>query len=363
MTLNFWPKVDIIVLNWNGWQATLECLESLFKIDYPNYRIIIIDNASDDGSVERIKQWAEKCVEFDREAKPLVTIEYDRETAEQGGKKDLEKMIEILTPHAGFIIIRNEKNFGFSRGNNVGIRYALARGADYILLLNNDTVVTKQFLTELIKFSEESGKFSAASPLPLDYKNANPQQWQSPVLRRFNFWGWLIIFTVLNKLLRKTKLYKRWFFQGSLPQQVYSLSGSCILFNSSALKSISLLDENIFLYWEEFVIAEQLARLNLKSYIVPSSIIYHKQGISTSKLGPRKFIESLRSEGYFFSRYIRLSGYQKVPFLLLRIIIYIFRCLRDASYRKRENITCFIKGIQDYLNFSWKNKSDPITRE
>jgi len=110
------PKVAIIIVNWDGWEDTIECLESLYRIDYPNYEIIIIDNHSQDDSVRRIKDYSE-------------------------GKE--------LT------IIENEDNYGFAEGNNIGIRYALKYlKPKYILLLNNDTVVDKDFLKELISAGE-----------------------------------------------------------------------------------------------------------------------------------------------------------------------------------------------------------------
>lgn len=102
--------VYILLLNWNGWQDTLECLRSLEDLDYPNYRVLVVDNGSTDDSVARI-----------REAYPNVVL------VETGG------------------------NLGFSAGNNVGIRYALERAADYVWLLNNDTkVMDRDVLKELV---------------------------------------------------------------------------------------------------------------------------------------------------------------------------------------------------------------------
>jgi GT2 family glycosyltransferase len=93
-------KVFVIILNWNGYKDTLECLRSVDKIDYPKFETVVVDNASTDGSVEAI-----------RKRFPHVTL------------------------------LENGQNLGYAAGNNVGIRHALANGAGYILLLNNDTVV------------------------------------------------------------------------------------------------------------------------------------------------------------------------------------------------------------------------------
>jgi len=98
LTKHFFPKVAIIILNWNGWKDTIECLESVFRIDYPNYQVIVIGNGSSDNSVERIKAWAEKEHEARINSKnflyllthPYVQklipyIEHDKKTAEAEG--------------------------------------------------------------------------------------------------------------------------------------------------------------------------------------------------------------------------------------------------------------------------------------
>lgn len=109
------PHTFIIILNWNGKHYLEDCLGSLSSINYPNYKIALVDNDSQDGSV------------------PFVRSKY---------------------PHAH--IIQNDKNLGFAEGNNVGIRYALSQGAEYVVLLNNDTRVEPDFLTHLIQRGEEA---------------------------------------------------------------------------------------------------------------------------------------------------------------------------------------------------------------
>ena len=117
-----WPKVSIIVLNWNTYELTRESLESLREITYPNYEIILVDNASSDGSVPRLKK------DF-----PHVTL------------------------------IQNRANLGFARGCNVGIRCALSREADYVLLLNSDSVVEKGFLEPAVEHAESDKKIGLVS--------------------------------------------------------------------------------------------------------------------------------------------------------------------------------------------------------
>ena len=105
--------VFIIILNWNGWKDTVACVESCLNLTYTNYRILIIDNKSTDGSVAELKA-------------RLPEIE----------------------------IVETDRNLGFAGGNNVGIRIALDQHADYIWLLNNDTVVDPQCLSQMLQAAE-----------------------------------------------------------------------------------------------------------------------------------------------------------------------------------------------------------------
>lgn len=110
-----WSDVGIIVVNWNNYQDTADCLESLEDIVYPNYRVVVVDNGSTDGSGKRLANQFEWC-------------DY----------------------------VFNDENLGFGGGCNSGISFALSRGMDYVFLLNNDAVVEKDFLREIVSVAEES---------------------------------------------------------------------------------------------------------------------------------------------------------------------------------------------------------------
>jgi len=103
------PKVSCIVLNWNGWEDTLRCLAALEDTTYKNLQMIVVDNHSTDDSVERIKN-----------------------------------------AHPDTLVIEASANLGFAGGNNLGIRYALENGTEYVWLLNNDTVPAASALSELV---------------------------------------------------------------------------------------------------------------------------------------------------------------------------------------------------------------------
>lgn len=166
------PRVVIVILNWNGWRDTIECLESIFQIDYPNYSVVLVDNVSSDDSIKNIIEFAEgnlkfksEFFEYSSENKPLdFTILKEDEIIHQLYKhKDVP-----LT------IIKNETNEGFAEGNNIGIKYGLNNlNPDYFLLLNNDTIVDKNFLNFLVDEGENNKNIGLLIPKIYYYDNPN----------------------------------------------------------------------------------------------------------------------------------------------------------------------------------------------
>ena len=120
-------KVSVIILHYNAVSDTLRCLESLRAIDYSDYEIILIDNASGDDALEMVRKYP------------------------------------------GIILIKNEENLGYAGGNNTGIEYALKNGASYVWLLNNDTIVEPNTLRELICAGQEDESVGLLSPVIFDY--------------------------------------------------------------------------------------------------------------------------------------------------------------------------------------------------
>jgi len=141
------PRVVVSILKWNGWQDTLECLESVRKLDYPNYLTIVIDNGSWNDSAERIKAWAEENL-----GSGHVLADYHREIALNGGEAQTGQALEHTPSPARLVLIRSEGNVGFTGGHNVGIRYAQQRPepVDYVFLLNHDVVLDKECLRVLV---------------------------------------------------------------------------------------------------------------------------------------------------------------------------------------------------------------------
>lgn len=218
------PLVYVIVLNWNGWQETLECLTSLEVLDYPNYEVVVVDNGSTNGSAEEI-----------RKAKPQVTL------------------------------LETGRNLGFAGGNNIGIRYALEQGAEYIWLLNNDTVVDPGALTAMIELAEKDRRIGVVGSVL--YYMEQPTKVQA--------WGGGRV----NLLTGRSRHLLA-------PGEPHYITGASMLLRREALEQVGLLDEGFFMYWEDADFGFRLRKAAWKLEVAPNARVWHKESASLGKKSP-----------------------------------------------------------------------------
>lgn len=140
----------IVILNWNGWRDTVECLSSVLTLTDAHYRIVVCDNGSTDGSVAAIRNWADGSLES--RPRPSPALAHLAPSPLQSVPMLNLRLRDIadapLAGDAQLILIENEANLGFAAGNNPGIRYALAQpDMSHVWLLNNDTLVEPDTLS------------------------------------------------------------------------------------------------------------------------------------------------------------------------------------------------------------------------
>jgi GT2 family glycosyltransferase len=224
------PSVAVILINWNNYEDSKKCLLSLQHCTYTNFLPIVVDNFSQDGSGKKLQE------EFGDFAHFLFT----------------------------------DANLGFSGGNNVGFRYALERGFDYVMELNNDTEVEPDFLETLVFSIHDREDFAAAQPLI--YYNQD---------RRHVIWnagGKLIpqLGLSLTKMEGKTK-------PASLPaQETDWITGCAFLIKSEVLRKTGLLKEFFFFgSFEDVDLSTRIRNSGYKLWFEPSSVIYHTAGNSS----------------------------------------------------------------------------------
>ena len=261
------PRVAVVVLNWNGLEDTLECLESLSRSVYPNMEVIVVDNGSSDGSPE-----------------------------------------EIALRFPDVHLIRNPGNMGFSGGNNVGIREAFRRDADFVWLLNNDTVVEPATLDHLIRAARQSDEIGLVSPVIRFFEDRT----------RIQFCGSYIDW----KKSRIVKVEK----PESLPGngKDISLWGTALLIKRGVLERAGYLDEKYFAYHEDEEYCMRAARTGFRCVVVPEARVFHKNSRATgSNDAPMQVF--LRSRNLFFLWMDNLKGRKRVfhvPRYLAQIISY-----------------------------------------
>jgi len=283
------PCVYVVLLNWNGWRDTVECLHSFESMRYSNWQPIIVDNGSTDDSVKQL-----------RNAFPATPL------------------------------IENGKNLGFAAGNNVGIRFALKGRADYVFVLNNDTTVFPDTLPILVRFAECHPKAALMGPR-IDRRDAY-KEW--PVRRQLSLLTILCTYSPLRRLIARLPLIRaQFYYTGNKPAPVCFLAGSALFFNVATFQATGLFDEATFLDFEEIIMAEKVRKMGLSLYFIPGAIVHHKGSISSSKLRARRYVENAKSEQYFLSTYSSLSGASRWLVRSVRLITYSVRALLYKNYR------------------------------
>ena len=222
--------MSIIVLNWNSYEVTRDCLRSLENLDFPNPELVLVDNGSVDSSANRLAQ------EF---------------------------------PHAR--IIGNEKNLGFTGGNNVAIRNVLERGTDYLLLLNNDTIVAPNFLSELVQMAESNPEIGFLNPKILYHEPADRIWYAGGRYKP----GWSFA-EHIGVRERDNGKYNE-------TREVSFVTGCALLVKAEVVRRIGLLDENFFFGFEDLDWCVRARRAGFKAFYVPSAVVWHRDGYVTKK--------------------------------------------------------------------------------
>jgi GT2 family glycosyltransferase len=322
------PKVYIVILNWNSWRDTIECLKSIQRSDYPNYYIVVVDNGSHDGSCERIEEWARgdifiKSLYIDScdDTETIRVVSYDRNIAENGGIKDSEQELSSLPAAKRVVLIKSVENLGFACGSNLGIRYVLAVGGVYVLLLNNDTVIDGMALSSMVNFMESHSGYSGATGQIRLYNNPS---------RIWNCGGALTFYGTRRYYHRNSQVNK-------VPKcgfkNISFISGCAALFRASLFNKVGLLSELFFFGEEDFELSLRLKRIGCKLACIYDAIIYHKVGSSI------KIATNTNNIGYIYiyylSRFIDMRYYwNRLPWKIWRYscFFYIFPLLK-IKYR------------------------------
>jgi hypothetical protein len=213
------PLITAVVLNWNGYKDTVNCVQSLKQVAYSNLEIIIVDNGSTDGSAEK-----------------------------------LERIFPDL------MLIKLSQNGGYAAGNNAGIRFALERGAEYVLVLNNDVIVEKDCLFPMVELAGNDtaiGVVTCRAFLQSDHQRIYGTAG--------GFSRWRCIGAPLPPRLRGREC------------EVNFISGCILLVKRKVFETVGLFDEKLFMYFEDVEFSRRVGK-QFKLAYTPKGLAYHKSG-------------------------------------------------------------------------------------
>ena len=288
-------KVAIIIVNWKQYELTKSCLFSLKKINYNDYQIILIDNESNLKELKVIKN------QFDN-----------------------------------IITFSNERNLGFTEANNIGIKHAIKNEFEYVLLINNDTEVEKNFINPLLDSLEKNKNLGAVQPLILNFVNRK---------KVWNAGGFLNKFFGYSYVNKNKELIKN---------NIDWITGCCFFIKVEVIKKIGLLDESFFAYYEDVDWSIKIKNTGFDLAFINSSVIYHhgskssQNELSEGTLSP--FVHYLNIRNH-----ILLLRKNRDIFNFLGVLLFqFFKIISYSIYfilRLRINkLNMVYKGLIDGLN-------------
>jgi len=285
------PFVYVVILGWNCKEDTAECVASALDMDYPAFRTLVVDNGSTAGAPEYLKE-------------RFHTLE----------------------------MIENEENLGMARAFNIAIKYALRREADYILLLNNDTILDVSLLKELVKVAEAEPQAGVLMP-KIYYHGESSRLWSAGARRRFFPPG--IVFIGLNR--DDGPSYAR--------QRRIDYAPACaLLIGREVFQEVGLFDPGYFFYYEDWDFSERVRRAGYTILYVPQAKMWHKVSLGTlKKPQPAKWWRILgRSSVRFHLKFSRT----KYLFIALHTIWFV---LREIIQGNAKVVPPYLAGVGEAL--------------
>jgi len=266
------PRVSAIVVNWNAREDTRECIESLIKSDYPDLDIILVDNASSDGSVQYLRSL-----------------------------------------FSGITILENSTNERFARGSNKGMRFALDRGTQYVFLLNNDAVVEEATIGRLVGALEASSSIGFVGPKIL-YFSKRDVIWSAG--GEVNFW---------TGITRHRGIREKDNGRYNDSVEVGYLTGCALMAKRELVEKIGLLDPSYYIYGEDADWCLRASKAGFKIVYVPDARVWHKVSLSTGgEFSSTKLYQKTKSNLLLFSRHARPYHWITIPFFSLFYLLSLF---------------------------------------
>jgi GT2 family glycosyltransferase len=288
--------VFVVLVNHNRWGDTIECLESVLRSDHPHTHVVLVDNGSSDGSIDRILAWAHGSQEHARPAgappdvvrlswppipKPITTALVSRAARET----------RRSPPWPALTIIDNAQNEGFSIANNVAMRLMLASDVrGYALLINNDMVIAPSAIDALVAAIEAQRGVAAMGAVMLDYHRPNMVQIAGG--------GWYSRFAA-------SRANGSGMPRGTVPEgtDLGYVGGGCLLIHVETLRHVGLFDERFFLYGEDGDWGTRMKQLGYRLSYTTAAELWHKGGVTTVNGSPFQDYHIVRAQLQYIAKH------------------------------------------------------------
>jgi GT2 family glycosyltransferase len=310
------PTVSVIVLNWNGKRFLERCLDSLLNQDYPNFEVLLVDNGSTDNSLEFVRG--------------------------KFGKNGKLRVVAL------------RKNYGFSRGNNIGIKYV--RG-DYIIVLNNDTEVKKNLITKLVETAETSERIGSVGCKIVTDKG---KTWFS---QKFTNGGFIVPFFLQTLAKERIEAVSNDFYTN------LANSGCAVLYRKSVLDEVGLFDEDFGSNSEDWDLGYRINMAGFKSVYIPAPLVFHV-GAGSEGYTPERKVKIYRNTLFtYFKNYEMKNLLTRFPVLMFVLLpmwhlAWLFHRLplHLPDFNARESIDYFLSIMKAYVQFLLKLKTFVVKR-
>ncbi len=296
-------NVVAVVLAWNHLHDTIECLASLVKTEYENFHIILVDNGSSDGTSEKSKA-------------QYPTIE----------------------------IVRIEENIGIARGYNRGIKAALLRGAQYVIILNNDTIVDPNMVAELVNAISNNPSAAMVMPKILLHDTEESRLWCAGAKWQ-NFPPRV---KLIGANVSDGPPYDRFHYLEYAPS-------CCLLMTKESLSEVGLFDPAYYFYFDDWDLSERFRKHGYKILFAPNAVMWHKVSVTTQK--------SSKPYQWWFvmgESSVRFYLTHKSPFILLMNTLWF--CTRELAKLKFIRVPPYFFGVLSGLTNHWGWRRDSVKR-
>lgn len=288
------PSVAVIVVNWNGTEDTLECLAGLMQLEYPRYEIVVVDNGSRPSPRQQI----------------------------------LDRFPSVTYLETGI-------NLGYAGGSNTGIRHALAAGATYVLVLNNDAVVDPDALREAVLVAQSDPAIGAVGAKIIDWED------------RSRVWVAYGQVTYRQGLVRLVGQHSRRRFDEQ--KDVDWVPGTAMLLHHGALETVGLFDEEFFAYHEDVDWCTAARKRGFRIVFAPRARVYHKGHRSSggrAYVTPRQYLA-----GRNMVLYVRkhATAFQLAKFVTFQVSTLPFQYARRFLSGEQAGVSLKVRGMLDAL--------------